>query len=109
MTFDEKAGFYEDLEPEVGMGLTLFLGSDRYAGTIMKVTASKKTFWFTRDVSNPTPDSDFYDEQKYTYKPNPNEWLVKVVHERKGNNWKTPGNGYLVVIGKRDEYRDPSF
>ena len=29
MTFDEKAGFYKDLEPEVGMGLTLFLGSDR--------------------------------------------------------------------------------
>lgn len=58
------------VQPEVGMGATENVGSDRYPYTVTKVTTSKTgvvTIEVRRCNHHAEPDSNYYGEQKYTY------------------------------------------
>lgn len=87
--------------PEVGMGATLYLWSDRYPATVTKVSPSGKTVTLTED--NVVGWENSYG---VSFAPNPNG---RVWTARKGKNgtWKASGSG--VTLGSRAAYRDPSF
>lgn len=106
------------LYPEVGMGITYHLVSDCYAGTIVKVSPSGRTFWYTRDRSevDDTKDNDWYSgEMHYIFFPDPDGTPVKVVPLRNKTTgiivgWKEPGRyGNRVTLGSKNQYQDPSF
>lgn len=84
--------------PEVGMGATISIGSDRYAATIIAVTSSGKTVVVQGDKI----DADG------KYVPNPQGELTVFRQCRKNPDAYRNGSRYLDV-GERESYRDPSF
>ena len=113
--------------PEVGMGATMLLWTDRVAGTITKVTelgGSKRWTYeieVKRDVSNVVSGSGHDGSAKYEYQSAPWATPHHFRCERDGGRWREvrendKGNLVLVSsggrglrIGEREEYRDPSF
>ncbi len=98
--------------PEVGMGMTFCVGSDRYAGTITRVSPSGKTFWFTQDEFRHTKNSGghFSESQNYIYITNP-EGEEKRATLRKNGRFRVSGYDTTgtVTLGIRRAYQDPSF
>lgn len=98
--------------PEVGDGATLYVGSDRYPYTIVRVAKNLKRIWAKRDDFEPTDGHDYYGGQKYTFLARPDRGaelftLRKTGHYiKKGDalRWGSP-----LLIGKRDAYMDPHF
>lgn len=92
-------------KPEVGMGATLLLYTDRHAYTIVRVSDSGKTFWMTRDKTtlkegcSPWSGNEDYDYESTTGEGVAVRWTPK--------GWKNSGN--KVLVGVRDEHYDPSF
>ena len=87
--------------PEVGMGATVFMWSDRLPATVTAVSPSGKTVTLTED--DVTEWKNFYG---VTFKPNPNGRTYTARKTRNGT-WKSAGNG--IALGTRAAYRDPSF
>lgn len=107
-------------EPEVGMGATILMWTDRRAATITKVYPGKLTLIeVTHDYATVTSGSSFDGSAVYDYKPNPSgqkdhfrreangQWNPVRYNEATGRWNKTSGHG--LKIGVREEYRDPSF
>lgn len=92
--------------PEVGMGATLWCGTDRYAHTISRVSASGKTFWMRQDVSTRTDQNGLSESQTYSYSPNPDAKEIRTSRCKDGK-WRSEGQ--IVWLGVRSTYRDPSF
>jgi hypothetical protein len=100
-----------EVKPEVGVGATIHVGSDRYAGTIVRVSESGKTFWIQYDKSIRTDRNGQSESQSYKHEPNPNG-EIKRVSRRKDGGWGiTISDNYYkpVTVGTRSAYRDPSF
>lgn len=97
----------EEIKPAVGMGVTQVIGSDRYPGTISRVSASGKTFWFKRDNYKRTDRNGISESQTYEYSADPNCYETEV-RRRKDGSWQEIGGGY-VNVGFRRAYLDPSF
>ena len=93
--------------PEVGMGATVLLWSDRHAYTITRVSPSGKTFWMTQDIATRTEEG-MTDAQDYTYEQDMNAEEEKVTLRRDGK-WKIQQLNDTVKIGVRDEHHDFSF
>lgn len=112
--------------PVVGMGCTLLGWTDRYAGTIHKVTevgGSTVTLYLievSRDYSRVISGSTQDGSAEYAYTPRPEGMRITYRKNKKTGFWekvrrnpntgkwcKTNGKG--LRIGERDEYRDPSF
>lgn len=91
--------------PEVGMGVTLLMYSDRKAGTIIKTT--RKTFTFQIDKATRTDKNGMSESQSYTFEADPNGQTL-VARQRKNGTWRTPTSGG-VMLGYRDQYHDFSF
>jgi len=90
-------------DPVVGMGATVYAWSDRYAGTITKVSPSGKTVTITEDTVVWEPFPSGYAKG---YEPNP-DGRTWVARKRPNGVWKSAGNG--VRLGWKSAYRDPSF
>jgi len=99
--------------PEVGMGATLLMWSDRMPYTIHKVEGKK--IWASPDNYKRIDDNGPYTEsQDYEYS-NPNEnkpekW--EIFRLRKNGRWVKVGQSLKSTplhIGKREAYIDPSF
>jgi hypothetical protein len=95
--------------PFVGMGVTYGYGSDRYPGTIIEVSKSKKKIKFQSDeykrVDNNGPHTE---NQKYDYFRN----VFGGVQEaslRKDGKWKITGTRCTIGLGHRNHYYDPCF
>ena len=88
--------------PEVGMGATIHLWSDRLAATVTKVV-SDKTVEITEDRV-----TEWKDHYGVSFEPNPHGRRYTV---RKGKNgtWKALRTREGVTLGTRAAYRDPSF
>lgn len=101
-----------EITPEIGMGATMPVGSDRYPYTIISVSENKKTIVAQRDNYTATKDSDYYSNQKYTYASNPNAEL-EIFTLRKNGAYVLDGEnlhrGMRLWIGERRAYSDPSF
>ena len=92
------------LKPEVGMGATVLMWSDRHAGTIVKVTP--RTITVQRDFARRTDSNGMSEVQRYEYSQNP-QGLVEVFRLTK-RGWRNRcGNG--LQIGIRSQYHDYSF
>lgn len=101
--------------PEVGMGATECMWSDRHAYTIIAVYGKGDkvtTITVQRDKAVRTDKNGMSDSQSYTYTPDP-DGETKTVTLRKNGKWITKGeplkNGTGWLIGHRDEHYDYSF
>jgi hypothetical protein len=104
-------------EPEVGMGATVCMWSDRHAVTISEVVRYKsgpkagqvKAVKTRADRSIRTDSNGMSDAQAYRYEPIPDApeatWTL-----RKDGSFRKQGSNYTsLVIGSRDTYHDYSF
>ena len=96
-------------DPEVGMGATVYVGTDRWAGTIVKVSPSLKRVqiqldkvWRTRNWTQ--------ENQQYLYALDP-DGDVKAATYRPEGLWRIQGvrTWGACVFGRRDYYQDPEF
>lgn len=98
--------------PEVGMGATEVLYTDRHAGTIVEVSASGTRLVWQRDIATRTDERGMTDAQSYTYEPDPTA-RREIFTLRKNGRWVSQGSsmkgGRRLVIGVRNEYYDYSF
>lgn len=95
------------LTPAVGMGVTVLCWTDRHAGTITRVSPSKKSFFFRQDKATRTDKLGMTDSgQQYSYEADPTAQEQKAILTRRG--WKVV-KGTKIVLGMRDEHYDYSF
>lgn len=97
--------------PEVGMGATKYLGSDRYPFTIIKVL-SPTTIVVQEDDAN-LIEGNYYntEHQVHEYTRNTESREVTLT-KRKNGRWVERGDsmkGTPYSIGERDRHNDPSF
>lgn len=97
-------------KPEIGMGATIIMYTDRYAATILAVT--RQGVYITEDIVTRTDKNGMSESQDYTYAPNPIA-KMQVFTLRKTGRYVRRGEpmrgGTHLVIGTRDHYIDPSF
>ena len=91
-------------KPEVGMGATILMWTDRHACTIVKVTRTQ--VHVQEDKAIRTDNLGMSDFQSYRYERNP-EAGVLIFRLRKNGAYKGPGG--QLRIGQRDAYHDYSF
>lgn len=91
--------------PEVGMGATHILWTDRNAYTIIEVRTPRKLI-VQRDKATRTDSHGMSASQSYEFEPDP-EGEVKTIRLTK-SGWKTK-HGEKFVIGHRSEYYDYSY
>lgn len=90
--------------PEVGMGATILMWTDRHAATIVKVTPTQ--VHVQQDKATRVDKNGMSDSQDYTYEPNP-EAPIQVFRKTK-RGWRDR-SGQGLGIGYRCEYYDFSF
>lgn len=108
-------------DPVVGMGATVLLWSDRTAGTIISVEKLKNgniIIGVQHDNAKLASGTILSEDQEYEYTPNP-EGRVEYFRWNGAGAWggisRNPKTGRWikggksVIIGKRMQYRDPSF
>ncbi len=93
--------------PRVGEGATIYHYSDRDAATVVRVSPSGSTAWIQEDSAKRADSNGQSDQQTYTYSPNTDAQIQKVVKTKTG--WKIAGKTSRVVFGYRRAYHDFSF
>jgi len=96
--------------PAIGMGCTILMMTDRYAGTIVEVSQNRRTVIMQQDNAE-LVGKGISDQQDYTYAPNP-DGRKRTFTLRKNGSYVEQGeslNGTRLRIGDRRQYRDPSF
>ena len=104
-------------KPEVGMGATITMHTDRHACTIVSVSEDGKRIETTADKAirtdlNPDGSAPMTDCQSYRYEPQPDirrdAWTL-----RKDGGWVKEGEslrqGQRICLGFRDHHHDYSF
>jgi len=89
--------------PKVGDGATVILWTDRYAGTIVKITRCQ--IHVQRDTAVRKGEVVMSESQDYTYSP---DLKGQVYIFRKTKHGYKSGS-FGLCIGHRDEYYDYSF
>jgi hypothetical protein len=79
---------FKHTAPEVGMGATLQIGSDRYAYTVERVSETGKTLWAVDDGSGA--------QSRFSLRAN-------------GRWGQAKCKGVYLYLGVKENYRDPSF
>lgn len=103
--------------PEVGMGATICMWSDRHAVTIIEV--SQKYLVTQEDTATRADKNGMSESQEYVYTANPEGslqyWKLdkngKYRQAYKNQNGRLVFNGHSshLAIGRREEYYDYSF
>lgn len=102
---------HEPVVPEVGMGATVIMWSDRYAVTIVEVSPNGKSVKVQSDNYKRTDTNGMSENQSYEFSPNPDAPITTYTL-RKNGRWVHQGssmNGQGLAIGFRDAYHDFSF
>ncbi len=98
-------------KPEVGMGATTLMWSDRNAGTIVRILSPKRVAW-KQDKATRTDTNGQSDSQDYTYEYDDSA-PEEIFSLRKSGRWVRQGesdkNGTGLLIGSRDERYDFGF
>jgi hypothetical protein len=106
---------YKSLKPEVGMGATEMLHSDRHAYTVTWVHPNGKRAIIQADKVTRTDTNGMSDMQHYTFEPNPQGKIYPIKMYKDGhwhvyiNDGYFKGKSSVVMIGHREEYYDYSF
>lgn len=103
----------ETKTPEVGMGATYRVWSDRHACTIVEIRKNGSLLVLQRDKAKRTDSNGMSESQSYEYSRDPDGELFRV-SLRKNGAWKCVGQsmnepGGIAHIGNRCEYYDYSF
>ena len=101
----------EVVTPEVGMGATYVVGSDRYPYTIVEVSKSGNRITVQSDREYAAEGYNYYSNQVFTYTPNTDGSLHILSYRKKNNVWREVGkkSSLYFYIGERRFYQDPSF
>lgn len=101
-----------DVKPEVGMGATCHIGTDRYPLTVIEVHRDGKELVLQADSYTRTDNSGMSESQVYAFEENPNAPWVTVTL-RKNLRYVPKGeemwNTVFYSVGERRAYSDPSF
>ncbi len=92
--------------PEVGMGVTELMYSDRHPYTVTQVINTNRIM-VKPDVATRIDNNGFSGSQEYEYKTNDNSPEIELFLNKFGR-WKMRGDaqGSTYLIGKREEYYD---
>jgi hypothetical protein len=104
----KKKSNFSSIYPEVGMGVTVFVGSDRHPGTIIQVTQNGKRIVFQRDIYKRTDNNGMSEYQTYELSPDPNG-VIEIATLRKDGKYRITGGQTPVHVGSREAYYDFSF
>jgi hypothetical protein len=111
-------------EPHVGMGATILAWTDRYPGTIIKLSTTKTSQTVVdvqQDKATRIDSNGMSECQSYSYEANPEGriwrfrqkktggWKEVTFNQRTGRFNKAEGGGYGLRIGERAKYHDYSF
>ena len=102
---------YENKTPEIGMGVTHVMWSDRHAYTVIAVSPSGKRCTIQRDTAIRTDQNGMSDAQSYRYEPNP-QGATRVITLRRDERWRAVGEekgSSVYHVGYRDEHYDYTF
>lgn len=98
--------------PEVGMGATICMFSDRHAVTVIEVNKDKTRVVVQRDKATRTDKNEMSDSQTYSYAPDANG-AKETYTLRKSGRWVKQGdsmkNGTGLRLGERSEHFDFGF
>jgi hypothetical protein len=102
----------ENSEPRLGMGATWYLGSDRYAFTVIAILKPKVVVLQRDTMVCISKDEMTSENQKYEFHHDPKGETV-TVSQRKDGLWRKQGEtvtrGDYFKIGERRGYSDPGF
>lgn len=108
-----------DLIPEIGMGATKQMYSDRIALSIVEIIKNKNIIVLTEDSYKRTDKNGFSENQIYEYTMNPNG--RKFFYKKTPIGWREVeqnpetgrfnfvSNKYDLILGVRNKYHDFSF
>lgn len=91
-------------QPQVGMGATILMWTDRKAGTIVKITPTQ--IHVQEDDAVRTDHNGMSESQTYSYSPNPHGTIHIFRKTKRGYRNK---GGSALHIGEREKYYDYSF
>lgn len=101
------------MEPRNGMGVTIHVGSDRYPGTIVYVSANQKTIRVAPDAYKMKAREDFSSPQEAVFVPREGRGDVKTFTLRRNGRYYLRGtkigSGCFCTLGARSVYFDPHF
>jgi hypothetical protein len=94
------------LKPEIGMGVTELMYSDRHPYTVVEILSEKKIKVKADDAVR-TDHNGFSEDQEYTYRSNANNPPITLRLNKHGR-WKESGHpdGSTFLVGRREEYYD---
>lgn len=94
------------LAPEVGMGVTELMYSDRHPFTITAILSPKR-IQVKGDIATRTDKNGCCESQEYTYETDHNSPSITLFLNKFGR-WKRVGDaqGSTYLIGRREEYYD---
>jgi hypothetical protein len=98
----------QSTKPEVGMGATVILWSDRKAATIIEVSKTAHRVVVQFDTATRVDSNGMSDAQSYTYEPNP-EGGVETYSRRRDGSYRVVGGQGRLLLNVRDAYHDYSF
>lgn len=97
----------------VGDGVTMNIGSDRYPATVIAVSKSGRKVTVQHDTATATEDSNYYGDQSYTYEANPNGRIAEFSYRTSAKGFVQKGEAisyYATCLSQgRRRYSDPSF
>lgn len=95
----------EFVRPTVGDGATMYVGSDCYPYTVVKVSPSGKTIEMREDHYRIVSGDGSFQRgiPEISYSPQPNAVPLTVRYTNRGWRWR----GSPVSVGFRRYYRDP--
>lgn len=96
--------------PQVGMGATEYVGSDRYPYTVILIVSPKKIV-VRRDDFRRTDNNGMSESQTYDYIQTPDGEETTLTLRRNGR-WVPEGTAMKDghwFIGERSAYQDPCF
>lgn len=103
--YDNATGM---MKPEIGMGATEILWTDRRACTIIEVSKTGHKVVVQRDDAYRVDNNGMSDAQTWRYERNP-DGTIGTFTRRKDGTYRVKGGQGRLLIGVRDEYFDYSF
>jgi hypothetical protein len=94
--------------PEVGMGATICVGSDRYPATIIQVTQNGKRIVIQEDKATRIDNNGFSEQQEYIIQPDLNG-TIHIASLRKDGRYHEVGGATPITVGVRSKYYDFSY